>query len=154
MYALQECIKIQACAAADYNFAVQHELALRQGEQGGNYLRKIPAQRLTGLGLENHFIALAKRQAAEAIPLWLIKPAGFVRQGIYRLSFRRRIRRLDGQTEFGKSLGKLLSGNSGRSNVGRFTFTWRDHASWMRSDDIGAVPIKPAVASESRVPRS
>src|SRR4051812_8870075 len=124
MYALQERIKIQACSAADYNFAVQHKLALRQCEHGSNNLRKIPAQRLTGLGLENHFIALAKSQTTEAIPLGFIEPAGFVRQGIYRLSFRRRIRRLDGQTEFGKSLGKLFSGNSGRSNIGRSAFTW------------------------------
>ena len=80
MYALQQRVKVQTCAAADYDFAIQHKFARGQGKQGSNNLRKIAAQRLTGLGLQNHFIALAKSQTAEAIPLGLIKPAGFMRQ--------------------------------------------------------------------------
>ena len=51
MNALQECVKIQACSAADHDFAIQHKLARGKCKQGGNYFRKITAQRLTGLGL-------------------------------------------------------------------------------------------------------
>ena len=80
MNALQECVKIQTCAAADHDFPIQHKLARGQGEQGGNNFRKIAAQRLTGLGLQDNFIALAKSQTAEAIPFGFIQPAGFVRQ--------------------------------------------------------------------------
>ena len=80
MYALQESVKIQAFAAADYDFTIQHKFARGQGKQSGNNLRKIASEGLTSLGLQNHFVALSKSQTAEAIPLGFIEPAGFMRQ--------------------------------------------------------------------------
>src|SRR5690242_20020100 len=94
MNALQKRVKVQTCSAADDNFSVEHKLARRQGAQRGGDFREVSCKRLAGLGLQNDFIALAKSQAAEAVPLGFVEPAGFARQLLHRSSFSRGIRRL------------------------------------------------------------
>src|SRR5260221_3679919 len=93
MNALQQRVKIQTCAAADDDLAIQRKFVRWQGKQSGNNLRKITAQRLAGLRLQYDFVALPKSETAEAIPFGLIEPAGFARQVLNRLGFRRRVRR-------------------------------------------------------------
>src|ERR1044071_7368681 len=113
MNALQESVEVQTCAAADDNFSIEHEFARGQGAQRGHDFREITRERLTRLGLQNNFIARAKSQTAEAVPLGLVEPTRFVRQLFYRLGFSRRIRRLKREIEFGKPVIEGLSGNGG-----------------------------------------
>src|SRR5205823_6238549 len=134
MNALQERVKIQASAAADDNFSVQYKFVRGQNTQRGSDFREITRERLASLGLQDDLIALAESQAAEAVPLGLIKPARFARQFFYRLGFSRRIWRLKRKIKFGKALVERLSGNGGGAY--RSGFACRSHADLMRRDDM------------------
>src|SRR4029077_8745697 len=94
MDALQESVEIQTCAPPDDNFSVEHKFACRQSAQRGDDFREVSRERLTGLGLQNDFFALAKCQAAEAVPLGFVEPTGLARQLFYRSGFSRRVWRL------------------------------------------------------------
>src|SRR5205823_3340775 len=116
------------------NFSIQDKLARGQSAQRGGDFREITRERLAGLGLQDDLIALAESQAAEAVPLGLIKPAWFARQFFHRPGFSWRVWRLKRKTDFGKSMIKGFSRNGGGAY--RSGFACGGHADLMRRDDM------------------
>src|SRR5690349_5617507 len=74
MYALQQIVERGILANQHDELAVQYEALGLELMRGGGDLGKIPRQRALRLGLQLDLIAIAKQQAAEAIPFWLVLP--------------------------------------------------------------------------------
>src|ERR1700757_3339038 len=89
---LQERIEIQMAFTQDDDLAVEHKLLLWHVAQSFNQFGKIPSQWLSGLGLNQDFVVLAKRKAAKPIPFRFIEPFLSFRErdGVARLHRRKR----------------------------------------------------------------
>src|SRR5689334_13874816 len=120
MNTLKERVKVEARAGADDDFTIQDELARGQLAECLNQFGKIARERLACFRLQHDFIAAAESETAEAVPLGLIQPARTGGNLRYRLCFRGRIWRLNGQREFWKRMPQGFGGNCASSNVGGF----------------------------------
>ena len=74
MYALQQIVERSILANQHDEFAIKHKSFRLELMRGCDDLGKIPRQRAFRLGLQFDVIAVAKQQAAEAIPFWLVLP--------------------------------------------------------------------------------
>ena len=72
---MEQVVKGEGAVHEDHDLAVEHEARLRQRAQRVDQLGKVTAQRLTGLGLEQHLRARAERETTESVPLRLVEPA-------------------------------------------------------------------------------
>ena len=76
MNAQQQVVEGEMATGKNDDFAIQHEATMRQAAGCLDQFREIAAQRLPGLGLQQHFIIMAEDEASKAIPLGLVEPAG------------------------------------------------------------------------------
>src|SRR4051812_38051514 len=95
MDALQQRVERKMPVHLNDDLAVENEFFVRQFAECFDQLRKVSAERLSCLGLQQDLIGFAKSQAAEAVPLGLIEPAFAAGDLFDRLCFHRRERRLD-----------------------------------------------------------
>ena len=97
MNALEQCIKIENAIAANDDLAIQYKSFCWKREQSGDKFRKVAAQRLPSLGLQDQFITVSEGEAAKTIPLGLVEPTFVARNLFDGFCLCRRVRRLDGQ---------------------------------------------------------
>src|SRR5262245_10530443 len=74
MDALQQRVEGKPAIVGTDNLAIEDELRRLQCADGLDKLRVIARQRLTGLRLQLDLVAVAEREAAEAVPFRLVLP--------------------------------------------------------------------------------
>ena len=75
MNAHEQLIEGEVSVRTNDNFAIKDETARGQFAKRSNQFGKVPAERLPGFGLQQDIILVAECEAAEAVPLGLVKPA-------------------------------------------------------------------------------
>src|SRR6476660_5968836 len=96
----------------DHDFAIEHKAGLRQIRQGGYEFGEISAEGLSSFGLQQYFFSAAEGETAKTIPLRFVQPACATRNLVHRLSFGRRIRRLDWKLNRREGLNQFFRGSS------------------------------------------
>ena len=74
MYALQKVVERKLSFDGNDDLAVQDEALRFQTQRACYDLRKISLQILAALGSESDFSAVPRKDAAEAVPFWLVLP--------------------------------------------------------------------------------
>src|SRR5690349_19818464 len=97
MNAKQKLVKREFTFNRNDNFPIEDESLRLQRSKRRNQLRKIAMQRLAGFGLEMDFIAIAKCDAAEAVPLRLVEPVCSGRDRLDESRFHGSKWRMDGK---------------------------------------------------------
>jgi hypothetical protein len=125
---LQQGVEREALPFRNDDLAVEDEGLRRELAERLDQLREVAAERLAGLGLEEHLPALPESQAAEAVPLRLVKPPRAGRD--LRLGFRLHGRKRwpDRQVDLRKFPFERLGGNRGSLDGGDLLSPWRGHA--------------------------
>jgi hypothetical protein len=106
MNPLEQVVEGEHAVFRDDDLAVEHEVLRGRGAKRLDHFRKIPAERLSGLRLEQNLIAAPECQTAKAVPLGLVQPAVAARDLLHRLRLHRRKRRPHRQVDRRERLGR------------------------------------------------
>lgn len=96
MNSQQQIVEGEMTIRKNHDFSVQHKLEPGQLTQCCNQFGEIAVKRLASLGLKQDLVALAKCQAAKAVPFRLVKPAWVLRDFRNRTGLRWGIGWFDG----------------------------------------------------------
>src|SRR4051812_31601494 len=75
MNAHEQLIEGEVSVRKNDDLAIKDESWRRQFAKRSNQFGKVPAERLSGFGLQQHLVPAAECEAAEAVPLGLVEPA-------------------------------------------------------------------------------
>src|SRR6478672_3012719 len=90
-----ELVKGKSATDGDDQLAVDHESLLFESAQGFHHVGEIAGEGLSGFGLEIDVVAVAKGDAAKAVPFGFILPLSSDWNLVDRLRFHGRKRRFD-----------------------------------------------------------
>ena len=107
LIAAAQRVEIQPARGGNHNLAIKHTPLRQLCPERCDEFRKVTVKRFRVAALQEHFIAIAKDQGAESIPLRLKNPAGAGGNLLNSLGEHRQHRRCDGQVH-SRSLRRSL----------------------------------------------
>src|SRR4029078_4553971 len=86
---VQEVVERKGLAARHHDFGIENERCRLQSQRGVDQFGKIAREIFAGFGTESYLSAVARNNAAEAVPFWFILPFAAARNRIDRMGFHR-----------------------------------------------------------------
>lgn len=78
-------VEVQASIKGNHEFAVEHALFRELFAEGIDHLGEVAIERLFIAALEEDFVAIAKNQDPETVPLGLVDPVSLMRYFVHAL---------------------------------------------------------------------